>query len=89
VPITYNPGGLSRLSVEELRGVAEDIREQRGSLDGFDLAIWAEVATDPAAVADEIPAYEQVGATWWIETAHPGRDPEWLATLTTRVARGV
>ena len=89
VPIAYDAGGLARPTLDQLAAVAREIRTQRGTLDGYDLAVWAELAADPAAVAAEVDRYAEVGATWWVETARPGRDTDWLASLTERIARGV
>jgi alkanesulfonate monooxygenase SsuD/methylene tetrahydromethanopterin reductase-like flavin-dependent oxidoreductase (luciferase family) len=89
VPITYDTGGLSRPSAEQIAGVAEDVRARRGSLEGYDLAVWAEVAEDRDAVAAELADYAAAGATWWIETAHPSRQPDWLERVTRRIAQGV
>lgn len=83
VPITWADGRLARPSVAQIAGVRDQLLAQRGHLDGFDLAVWAEVADDPAAVAAELPAYTRAGATWWIETAKP--EPGWLAGLQRRM----
>ncbi len=83
VPITWADGRLSRPSVAQIAGVRDQVLARRGHLDGFDLAVWAEVADDPAAVAAELPAYAEAGATWWIETAKP--EPGWLAGLQRRI----
>jgi alkanesulfonate monooxygenase SsuD/methylene tetrahydromethanopterin reductase-like flavin-dependent oxidoreductase (luciferase family) len=89
VPITYDEGGLARPSLEQITAVADQARADRGSLDGFDIAVWAELAADPSALATELPGYAAAGATWWVETARPGRDDDWMAQLVTRVGLGV
>lgn len=89
IPIAYDEHGLARPSSQQIAGVAEDIRAERGSLDGYDLAVWAELADDPAAVAAELPGYAAAGATWWIETARPGRGDDWMAHLSARIEGGV
>jgi len=83
VPITWADGRLSRPSAAQIAGVRDQVMARRGHLDGFDLAVWAEVADDPAAVAAELPAYAEAGATWWIETAKP--EPGWPAGLQRRL----
>ncbi len=62
------------------------VRAERGTLDGYDLVVWAEVAPDPAAVLAELDDYAAAGTTWWIETAKP--EPDWYAGLRARIARG-
>ncbi len=84
VPICYNDSGLARPSAAEMKEAASQIAGQRGSLDGYDLAVWAEVARQPA---EEIDAYSQAGATWWIETARP--EPDWWPGIKDRVAAGI
>jgi alkanesulfonate monooxygenase SsuD/methylene tetrahydromethanopterin reductase-like flavin-dependent oxidoreductase (luciferase family) len=55
--------------------------------DGFDVAVWAEVAPEPAAVPSLAAPYQAAGATWWIETAKP--EPRWWEGITARVGAGV
>ncbi|WP_338184540.1 LLM class flavin-dependent oxidoreductase [Jatrophihabitans sp.] len=88
VPITYDEGGLARPSVEQITALTAEIAGQRESMDGYDVAVWAEVALDPAAVERELAAYAEAGATWWIETARPARDANWLDGLRTRISQG-
>jgi alkanesulfonate monooxygenase SsuD/methylene tetrahydromethanopterin reductase-like flavin-dependent oxidoreductase (luciferase family) len=84
VPIRYDNSGLARPSAADIKEVAGQIGDQRGGLGGYDLAVWAEVARQPA---DEIDAYSEAGATWWIETARP--EPDWWPGIKDRVAAGV
>lgn len=86
VPIRYREHVLARPSAADIAGVRDLVLEQRGSSDGYDLVVWAEVAADPGAVLDELPAYAAAGTTWWIETAKPGRG--WYEALLRRIARG-
>jgi len=83
VPITWADGRLARPSALQIGGVRDQVLAERGGVDGFDLAVWAEVATDLDAVAAELPAYREAGATWWIETAKP--EPGWLVQLQDRI----
>ena len=102
VPIRFAGGSLIRPSAADIDGVGERIAAARGSAaagpagqaagpasagQGFDLVVWAEVAPDPAAVAEIARPYRRSGATWWIETAKPG--PRWWEGVCERVARGV
>lgn len=86
VPIRFRDHVLARPSAQDIADVGELVRERRGSLDDYDLVVWAEVAPDPIAVLDELPAYAEAGTTWWIETAKS--EPDWYAGLRTRIARG-
>jgi alkanesulfonate monooxygenase SsuD/methylene tetrahydromethanopterin reductase-like flavin-dependent oxidoreductase (luciferase family) len=84
VPIRYDDSGLARPSAADIKEFGGQIADQRGGLDGYELAVWAEVAKQPA---DEIDAYQEAGATWWIETARP--EPDWWLGIKDRVAAGV
>jgi alkanesulfonate monooxygenase SsuD/methylene tetrahydromethanopterin reductase-like flavin-dependent oxidoreductase (luciferase family) len=83
VPITWADGRLARPSVGQIASVRDQIATERGNLDDFDIAVWAEVAEDPGMVATEFNAYADAGATWWIETAKP--EPGWLDGLRLRI----
>jgi alkanesulfonate monooxygenase SsuD/methylene tetrahydromethanopterin reductase-like flavin-dependent oxidoreductase (luciferase family) len=88
VPIRYDDHGLARPTAADIAAVRDLVRARRGSADDFDLVVWAEVTDDPAAVAVELPAYEEAGATWWIETARPGAEPGWYDHLLRRIRSG-
>lgn len=83
VPITWADGRLARPSAIQIASVRDQIAVERGHLDSFDIAVWAEVADDPAAVAGGFAAYAEAGATWWIETAKP--ESGWLDGLRRRI----
>lgn len=87
MPIRYDDHGLARPSAADIAAVRDLVRARRGSADGFDLVVWAEVTDDPAGVMAEQPAYEEAGATWWIETARPPR-PGWYDHLLHRINAG-
>jgi alkanesulfonate monooxygenase SsuD/methylene tetrahydromethanopterin reductase-like flavin-dependent oxidoreductase (luciferase family) len=87
VPIRFAGRSLVRPPASDIAGVRDKIIAARGSADGFDLVVWAEVAPEPAEVPDLAVPYQQAGATWWIETAKPG--PGWREGVTRRVAAGV
>lgn len=87
VPIRFADGELVRPSVSDIACVRDIVLAQRGSLDDYDLSVWAEVADDPSALGPTLNSYAESGATWWIETAKPGS--EWLAGLKMRIAAGV
>lgn len=87
VPITWGEDrSLARPSAEQITGVRDQVLSERGHLDGFDLAVWAEVAEDAAVVDLELPAYQEAGATWWIETAKP--ENGWPERLRSRIRAG-
>jgi alkanesulfonate monooxygenase SsuD/methylene tetrahydromethanopterin reductase-like flavin-dependent oxidoreductase (luciferase family) len=87
VPIRFSGGSLIRPPAADLADVAARITAARGSAEGFDLVVWAEVAPVPAEVADLAGPYQAAGATWWIETAKP--EPGWWPGVQQRVAAGV
>jgi len=87
VPIRFAGRSLIRPSAGDIAGVRQRVAAARGSADGFDIAVWAEVAADPAAVPRVVGPYQEAGATWWIETAKP--EPQWWEGVTQRVAAGV
>jgi alkanesulfonate monooxygenase SsuD/methylene tetrahydromethanopterin reductase-like flavin-dependent oxidoreductase (luciferase family) len=87
VPIRFAERSLVRPSARDIAGVRAQVAAARGTADGFDVVVWAEVAADPAAVPGLAAPYQAAGATWWIETAKPG--PRWWEGVTARVAAGV
>jgi alkanesulfonate monooxygenase SsuD/methylene tetrahydromethanopterin reductase-like flavin-dependent oxidoreductase (luciferase family) len=87
VPLRWEQRRLARPSAADIASVRDQVAVERGSLDGFTIAVWAEVAGDPAAVTAELPGYAAAGATWWIETAKP--EAGWLDELRARIGRGV
>ena len=87
VPIRFDAGGLVRPSAADIKDVSARIAAARdGGADDYEMAVWAEVAQDPAEVAGLTGEYQQAGATWWIETARPG--PQWWPGIQARVAAG-
>jgi alkanesulfonate monooxygenase SsuD/methylene tetrahydromethanopterin reductase-like flavin-dependent oxidoreductase (luciferase family) len=87
VPIRFADRSLARVSAADIEEVGARITAARGSADGVDLVVWAEVAEDPAAVPEIARPYQQAGATWWIESARPGDG--WWEGARRRVAAGV
>jgi alkanesulfonate monooxygenase SsuD/methylene tetrahydromethanopterin reductase-like flavin-dependent oxidoreductase (luciferase family) len=86
VPIRFDAAGLVRPSPADIAEVTGQITGLRGSADGYDMVVWAEVASDPAAVPALASEYAVAGATWWIETAKP--EPGWWEGVQARVAAG-
>ena len=87
VPIRFAQRSLIRPSVADIADVRERVTAARGSADGYDVVVWAEVAAHPGEVPAVAAAYQAAGATWWIETAKP--EPDWWDGVTRRVAGGV
>jgi alkanesulfonate monooxygenase SsuD/methylene tetrahydromethanopterin reductase-like flavin-dependent oxidoreductase (luciferase family) len=87
VPIRYIDGKLARVSAGDIADVGARIAAARGSADGVDLVVWAEVAKDPAEVPAIAGPYQEAGTTWWIESARPGDG--WWEDVQRRVADGV
>ena len=87
VPIRFARRSLIRPSVADIADVRERVTAARGSADGYDVVVWAEVAARPADVPALAAPYLAAGATWWIETAKP--EPDWWEGVTRRVAGGV
>jgi alkanesulfonate monooxygenase SsuD/methylene tetrahydromethanopterin reductase-like flavin-dependent oxidoreductase (luciferase family) len=87
VPIRYTDGKLARVSAADIADVGARIAAARGSADGVDLVVWAEVAKDPADVLAIAGPYQEAGTTWWIESARPGDG--WWEDVQRRVAAGV
>jgi alkanesulfonate monooxygenase SsuD/methylene tetrahydromethanopterin reductase-like flavin-dependent oxidoreductase (luciferase family) len=87
VPIRFASRALARVPASDIADVRDLVTQARGSVAGYDLVVWAEVAPDPAAVPDLAGPYAEAGATWWIETAKP--EPGWWEGAVQRVAGGV
>lgn len=86
VPITYVDGALTRPTAAEIGQVRDLVLQRRGTLRGYTLAVWAQLADDPAAVSSLLPAYADAGANWWIETATP--HDGWQDALRQRISQG-
>ena len=86
VPIRFNPRGLVRPDAEEIAEVMGRITRTRGTGDGFDMVVWAEVARVPGDLPTMAHPYADAGATWWIETARP--ELGWWEGVQARVAGG-
>jgi alkanesulfonate monooxygenase SsuD/methylene tetrahydromethanopterin reductase-like flavin-dependent oxidoreductase (luciferase family) len=86
VPIRFAGRRLVRPPASDIAAVRDQVVAARGSVSGFDLVVWAEVAEEPGEVAALARPYEEAGATWWIETAKP--EPGWLEQVTARITAG-
>lgn len=87
VPLRWLDRRLDRPSVADISSVRDQIRSERGDLERFDIAVWAEIAEDPARLTAVLSEYGKAGATWWIETAKP--EDGWQDELRARLRQGV
>ena len=87
VPIRFAERSLIRPSAADIADVRDRVTASRGSADGYDVVVWAEVAAEPGEIPALAAPYQEAGATWWIETAKP--EPGWWEGVTQRVAAGV
>ena len=71
----------------DIAAVRDQAWSARGTAEGFDLAVWADLERESGDVDLVAPAYIAAGATWWIESARPG--PGWQAKAASRVSRGL
>jgi alkanesulfonate monooxygenase SsuD/methylene tetrahydromethanopterin reductase-like flavin-dependent oxidoreductase (luciferase family) len=86
VPIRFADRRLVRPPASDIAAVRDQVLAARGSVAGFDLVVWAEVAAQPREVPALAGPYADAGATWWIETAKP--EPGWQGQVTARIAAG-
>jgi len=78
-------GGQETVTPDDLRAMAEWVRERRGTLDGFDIISEGRThGLDPKAAADVVRPWAEAGATWWTEAEWRGT----YADLRARVEQG-
>ena len=72
---------------EDVRAMLSYVREQRGSLDGFDVVLGG--LTSPDSAADVVGPFADAGATWWDERQlQRGPDIDRLEPVLRRVEAG-
>ncbi|HEX3389782.1 MAG TPA: LLM class flavin-dependent oxidoreductase [Streptosporangiaceae bacterium] len=71
----------------DIAAVRDQAWSARGTPEGFDLVVWADLEQEAGDVERVAPAYVAAGATWWIESADAG--PGWQAEAASRVSRGL
>ncbi len=71
----------------DIAAVRDQAWSARGTPEGFDLVVWADLEREAGDVERVAPAYVAAGATWWIESARSG--PGWQAEAASRVSRGL
>ncbi|UOY03137.1 LLM class flavin-dependent oxidoreductase [Blastococcus sp. PRF04-17] len=78
--------------VAHTAAVAARMRELRGDLTGFDIAVPGESSGSDAARGELHAAHADAGATWWIEAVHPWRtdlpDRDWVHVARGRLEAG-
>jgi alkanesulfonate monooxygenase SsuD/methylene tetrahydromethanopterin reductase-like flavin-dependent oxidoreductase (luciferase family) len=77
---------LGQVPAEDMAAVRERIVALRGSAAGFDLVVWAGLEPAAGEVDALLPAYQDAGVTWWVESARP--EGQWWQRAPMRVARG-
>jgi alkanesulfonate monooxygenase SsuD/methylene tetrahydromethanopterin reductase-like flavin-dependent oxidoreductase (luciferase family) len=87
VPIRYTDRRLTRVSADDIADIRDRSGAARGTSDGFDLVVWADVEPDPASLPQTLAPYEKAGTTWWIESARPD-DKGWQDGVRQRIAAG-
>jgi len=81
VPIKVGRDDIEFATVDDVARVADIVRTQRGTLDGFD------IVTNAGPPPHATPAdYEAAGATWWMESM--GHFPGWFEELRGIVLDG-
>jgi hypothetical protein len=78
---------LSGPTPADIAAVRDQAWYARGTPEGFDLVVWADLEREPGDVDLVAPAYVAAGATWWIESAAAG--PGWQDEAASRVSRGL
>lgn len=68
---------------EDLRALVEEVRRQRGSLDGYDFVMGGrERGPDDDADLEHLRAMAAAGATWWVEWVAPCSTEDALRRVT-------
>ncbi|MGH3734258.1 MAG: LLM class flavin-dependent oxidoreductase [Micromonosporaceae bacterium] len=82
-------GALNRPPAEELPTALDWLREERGSLDDYDV-VWEGTtpADDPRAAAETVRPWADAGATWWIEADWNAMESDVLAYARQRLRAG-
>lgn len=88
LPARRGADGVENATKEEVRAIAELLRERVGESRPFD--IIADGETEPGAEGSrEVAAWEEAGATWWIESRWGVKaDDAGIGTVRSRIAAG-
>jgi alkanesulfonate monooxygenase SsuD/methylene tetrahydromethanopterin reductase-like flavin-dependent oxidoreductase (luciferase family) len=80
-PIQVGATGIEFLTPDDIAMVVAEIRQRRGSLEGFDVVV--NPGPPPTAT---VSAFEAAGATWWLTSVD--YFPGWLDSLQSIVEEG-
>jgi alkanesulfonate monooxygenase SsuD/methylene tetrahydromethanopterin reductase-like flavin-dependent oxidoreductase (luciferase family) len=69
----------------DIAAVRDQIEALRGTTANYDIAVWGELDS-AAQVAATLPAYQDAGATWFIESPKNSR-PGWMEAVRERLKR--
>jgi alkanesulfonate monooxygenase SsuD/methylene tetrahydromethanopterin reductase-like flavin-dependent oxidoreductase (luciferase family) len=85
IPLKQSEEAL--LEPQDVAEMLDFIRQQRGSMDGFDVAIinWTD-PSDPVGSREKVSAYARAGTTWWLESLYLQQDS--LKAMCERVRQG-
>ena len=83
--MTVNQETDEPLKLEEVREAVEYMQSYRESVEPFDVGVNGEVPGDDGRAAEVIQAYQEAGATWWIDLAGEGESFE---DYRERIRRG-
>jgi len=74
------------LSVDHVREIACLIADNRDSDEPFEIACGLRTSDDAQADIARVEAYQEAGATWWIDSVFPAMEP--LESAQARIRRG-
>ncbi|TMD51641.1 MAG: LLM class flavin-dependent oxidoreductase, partial [Chloroflexi bacterium] len=83
--MTVNQVTGELLTPEEVREIVAYIRTYRESADPFDVAVNGEIPAGAQNGSEIVQAYQEAGATWWIELEGSGESFE---KYRARIRRG-
>ena len=66
-------GGQDTMTTDDIRAIAQYVRERRGTLNGFDIVTEGRTpGSDPKAAAEAVQPWADAGASWWTEAEWRG-----------------
>jgi len=80
--VLQRTGSEEPLSTADVADAVAWLRERRGDLTGYDVVVQDVLPADPGAARDLVAAYEEAGATWFVDSRwDPSVTPEALLDL--------
>lgn len=71
MPVPMTPDGKHRaMTPDEVRDMKTWMDDRRSSDAPYDIVLEVETITDPVARREAIAAYQEAGATWWLEPVY-------------------